>query len=322
MTRILIVDDDRTQAEEFAALLRSAGCEVTLAGNGKEATDLLRLELPDVVLTDLDMPVIDGLELVRAIRREYPALPVILMTATGTEAVAAKALHQGAASYVRKRSLAREVVRTVSTVLAVARALPKQEQVLDCLTDSSFAFVLDNDPSQVTPVLGLLEQVASLLHPGDPIERIRIGIALNEALVNAMQHGNLELSSELRQEDERIFRELGEQRRHESPYRQRRVRVRATLSCNEALYVVEDEGPGFDPATVPDPTDAANLERIGGRGLMLIRTFMDEVEHNEKGNRIILRKRYSSVERPAATDVGDSDQPTDSRVNLQGAAGV
>jgi CheY-like chemotaxis protein/anti-sigma regulatory factor (Ser/Thr protein kinase) len=321
MTRILIVDDDRTQAEEFATLLRGSGCEVTLAGNGKEATDLLRLELPDVVLTDLDMPVIDGLELVRTIRREYPALPVILMTATGTEAVAAKALHQGAASYVRKRSLAKEVVRTVSTVLAVARALPKQERVLDCLTDGSFAFVLDNDLSQVAPVLGLLDQVASLLHPGDPIERIRIGIALNEALLNAMQHGNLELSSDLRQDDERIFRELGEQRRQESPYRQRRVRVRATLSCNEAVYVVEDEGPGFDPATVPDPTDAANLERIGGRGLMLIRTFMDEVEHNERGNRIILRKRYSAVGPPAATDVGDSDQPM-VLGNLESAAGV
>jgi len=59
---------------------------------------------------------------------------------------------------------------------------------------------------------------------------------------------------------------------------------------------VEDEGPGFDPATVPDPTDPGNLERIGGRGLMLIRTFMDDVEHNEKGNRITLRKKYPTSE--------------------------
>ena len=123
MTRILVVDDHPTQAEEFGDLLRNAGCDVTLAGNGREAMDLLRLDLPDIVLTDLDMPVMDGLELVRAIRREYPALPVILMTAMGSEDVAARALHLGAASYVRKRSLAQEVVRTVGSVLAVARAL-------------------------------------------------------------------------------------------------------------------------------------------------------------------------------------------------------
>ena len=54
MTRILVVDDHRSQAEEFGVLLRKAGCDVTLAGNGREAMDLLRLDLPDIVLTDLD----------------------------------------------------------------------------------------------------------------------------------------------------------------------------------------------------------------------------------------------------------------------------
>ena len=101
--------------------------------------------------------------------------------------------------------------------------------------------------------------------PPRPTERIRVGIALNEALLNAIQHGNLELNSDLRQEDEQVFRDLGEERRRQPPYRDRRVHVRATLSRSEAVYVVEDEGPGFDPATVPDPTDPANLERIGGR---------------------------------------------------------
>ena len=296
MTRILVVDDDHSQVEEFGVLLRNAGCDVTLAGNGRVAMDLLRRDLPDIVLTDLEMPVMDGLELVQAIRRDYPALPVILMTAMGSEDVAARALHQGAASYVRKRNLAQEVVRTVGSVLAVVRALPQQERVLDCLTNGQLDFVLDNDPAQVPPLLGYLEQVASLLHPRDQTERIRVGIALNEAVLNAIQHGNLELSSDLRQEDEENFRELGEERRQKPPYRDRRVHVRATLSRAEAVYVVEDEGPGFDPATVPVPSDPTNLERIGGRGLMLIRIFVDEVEHNEKGNRITLRKRYPTIE--------------------------
>src|SRR3954452_16437424 len=211
MTRILVVDDHRSQAEEFGELLRGAGCDVTLAGNGREAMDLLRLDLPDIVLTDLDMPVMDGLELVQAIRRDYPALPVILMTAMGSEEVAARALLEGAASYVRKRSLAQEVVRTVGSVLAVARALPQQERMLDCLTHGQLDFDLGNDPAQVPPLLGYLEQAASLLHPRDRTERIRIGIALNEALLNAIQHGNLELNSDLRQEDEKVFLNLGEE---------------------------------------------------------------------------------------------------------------
>jgi len=298
MTRILVVDDDRPQAEEFSVLLRQAGCDVTLACNGRDALDILQRDLPDVVLTDLDMPEMNGLELVQAIRRDYPALPVILMTAMGSEDVAAKALHHGAASYVRKRNLAREVVRTVGSVLAVARALPQQERMLDCLTHDEIGFVLDNDPALIPPVLGHLELVAALLHPRDRTDRIRVGIALHEALLNAIQHGNLELDSDLRQGDEPLFQELGEERRRQSPYRDRRVRIRATLTRAEAVYVIEDEGSGFDPALVPLPTDPANIERIGGRGLMLIRTFMDEVEHNETGNRITLRKKYPTAESP------------------------
>jgi anti-sigma regulatory factor (Ser/Thr protein kinase) len=100
--------------------------------------------------------------------------------------------------------------------------------------------------------------------------------------------------------DERNFYDLGEQRRWQPPYQNRRVRVRAVLTRTEAEYVIEDEGPGFDPGTVADPTDPANIERIGGRGLMLMRAFMDEVEHSNGGKRITLRRRYRNAHCEAA----------------------
>ena len=56
-------------------------------------------------------------------------------------------------------------------------------------------------------------------------------------------------------------------------------------------YAIRDEGPGFDPSTLPDPTDPANLERVSGRGLLLIHAFMDEVRHNPTGNEITMVKR-------------------------------
>ena len=55
---------------------------------------------------------------------------------------------------------------------------------------------------------------------------------------------------------------------------------------------VKDQGKGFDPAKLPDPTDPANIEQACGRGLLLIRTFFDEVSHSPSGNEIIMiRKR-------------------------------
>jgi anti-sigma regulatory factor (Ser/Thr protein kinase) len=152
--------------------------------------------------------------------------------------------------------------------------------------------VLDNDLSLAPPLIGFLEGHAARLLACDRNELMRLGVALHEALLNAMQHGNLELSSDLRQEgDERAYRDLGAVRRQQPPYRDRKVRVHAQLSHLEALYVIEDEGPGFNVGSLPDPSDPANVGRIGGRGLTLIRTFMDEVRHNERGNRITLGKR-------------------------------
>ena len=92
-------------------------------------------------------------------------------------------------------------------------------------------------------------------------------------------------------QDEKNYRLLLEERRHTSPYARRRVHVLATETPTEARYVIRDEGQGFDPSRLPDPTDPANLEKTSGRGLLLIRTFMDEVRHNDKGDEIVMVKR-------------------------------
>ena len=65
----------------------------------------------------------------------------------------------------------------------------------------------------------------------------------------------------------------------------------AAISPEEVRYTIRDEGPGFDPGTIPDPTDPANIVKASGRGLLLINTFMDEVSHNETGNEITLIKK-------------------------------
>jgi len=87
------------------------------------------------------------------------------------------------------------------------------------------------------------------------------------------------------------YQELIAQRRRQPPYHYWRVQVRARVSRSEAVYGIRDEGPGFDPAALPDPTAPDNLERVSGRGLLLIRSFMDEVSHNAPGNQITMVKR-------------------------------
>jgi anti-sigma regulatory factor (Ser/Thr protein kinase) len=106
-----------------------------------------------------------------------------------------------------------------------------------------------------------------------------------------MYHGNLEIASDVRERSEAEYQKTIAERRRLKPYRDRRIYVSSKESLAEVRYQIRDEGPGFDPTKLPDPTDPSNLEKTTGRGLLLIRTFMDEVFHNDQGNQITMVKR-------------------------------
>ena len=293
MATVLVVDDVAMDRFLAGTLLEEhPGWTAVYAEDGREALSIIQKEVPDLVLTDLQMPEVNGLELVEAIRRDYSYVPVILMTAHGSEEIAVAALKVGAASYVPKRDLARDLVPTTEKMLDMARTSRNQQQVLECLIETEFRFLLSNDPIRVRPLISHLQDHMTMMNLTDKGGQIRVGTALHECLINAMEHGNLELTSELREsEDPEAYRQLVEERRLQQPYRDRRVLVVARFSRQEAVFVVRDDGRGFNTSNLPDPTDPANLGKCTGRGLFLIRTFMDEVSFNATGNEITMSKR-------------------------------
>src|SRR5690606_19706051 len=128
-----VVDDSAVDRRLVGGLLRqSPGLEVQYAGNGAEALEIIRLAPPDLVITDLQMPEMDGLALVQAMRREFPTIPVILITAHGSEELAVKALESGAVSYVPKGQLAQRLLTTVQQVLTVTTE-QAYEDLIRCL---------------------------------------------------------------------------------------------------------------------------------------------------------------------------------------------
>ncbi|MEX2213306.1 MAG: response regulator [Phycisphaeraceae bacterium] len=292
MTIAMVVDDSKTDQRLAGRLLETRlDMTVIYADNGKVALQLLLENTPDVVVTDMQMPEVDGIGVVTAVRRDYPTVPVILMTAHGSEALAAEALRLGASGYVPKRLLSRDLSPTVERSLAIAGSRKNQQHAVECLTSTEARFQLDNDTSRIHPVINYLRQDLAPLGLCDETALMRIGVALDEALSNAIIHGNLGVDSTLRSADCEAYARLIEERRADPAFAQRRVELTATLSSTEAVYVVHDQGEGFDPSAVPDPTDPGNIEKCSGRGLLLIRTFMDEVQHNERGNMITMIKR-------------------------------
>ncbi len=290
-TTVLVVDDSPFDRYFIGKLLHSLDdVRVVFAENGRAGLAAVDRESPSVILTDLIMPDMEGLELVQEVRALYPHISVVLMTAYGSEDVAMRALRAGAANYIAKKDLARDLRPTIRQIIALSTNSRERRRILKSMVRRESAFVLGNDPNLIMPLLKLLQEELEGLSLCDATGLLRVGVALQEALVNALYHGNLEVSSDLRQEDEREFDELARSRFTLEPYRSRQIRVQVQIDRDAARFVVADEGPGFDTEAFHKPADAEDFGRIGGRGLLLIRTFMDHVSFNSSGNQITMVK--------------------------------
>ena len=293
---ILVVDDSALDRRLAGALLaKDPTLRPVYAKDGLEALAEIERERPAAVVTDLQMPGMNGLELVEAVRKRYPALPIVLMTAHGSEEIAMLALRTGAASYVPKRRLAEELVTIVRDLVSLRRVRRTSDPGLEpgARRDDGEAkrFSIGNDIGEATDFLAQVESDVARVGVCDETGAMQIGVALREALANAVFHGNLEVSSELLEHGGSAFSDLASERRKQAPYASRRVRIEARIDASQVVFIIEDDGPGFDPGSLPDPLDLSNLEKPSGRGLMLIRTFMDDVTFNERGNQIRMVKR-------------------------------
>ena len=289
MAKVLVVDDTAVDRRLAGGLLeKSPNLEVSYANNGAEALKAIRESMPDLVLTDLQMPDVDGLELVTSITEQHPDLPVVLMTAHGSENVAAQALANGAACYVPKRELAEELLPTVSQILSMSDSDQLYKKLITCSTKTEFEFDLENDPSLIEPLVDLIQQVISSMNLFDSAGRVRLGVALEHALVNAIFRGNLELD---RNETNILDQQAVATKMQQAPFRDRHVYVSALMTRDLAQFVIRDEGPGFDKTLIPNAGDPNAFRDGVGRGLVLIKTFMDEVIFNDSGSQITLIKR-------------------------------
>jgi serine/threonine-protein kinase RsbW len=140
----------------------------------------------------------------------------------------------------------------------------KRDSKLDLETGPAIVAHISSDPAEARRVQEEIERALKAHNYAEP-EIFAIRLAVEEALVNAIKHGN------------RLDRA-------------KKVRVAYHVRAEHFEIVVADEGPGFDPDDVPDPTAAENLERCCGRGLMLMRHYMCEVAFNRRGNSVRMRK--------------------------------
>ncbi|MFI7211865.1 response regulator transcription factor [Micromonospora maritima] len=122
--RVLVVDDDRTVADVVCRYLEHAGYEVEHVGDGSAALDTVARHPPHLVVLDLMLPVLDGLEVCRRLRERPDGVPIVMLTARGDEADRILGLQLGADDYLGKPFSPRELVLRVRSVLRRAGGEP------------------------------------------------------------------------------------------------------------------------------------------------------------------------------------------------------
>ena len=258
--RILIIDDHNDLAEALDEVFSHTGHEVKVVEDRDSALEIPNIDDFDMIITDLD-----GEGLVdpdHAVAGNGSTCIPNPRTAVPGEHV--KAFKICANRFRRDGFNEQELKDLVATVLDYKiKFVDKVDYVRELHENIEFEL-----PSAISLMHIVLEYLLKRVEKLGVIkaEQSNLFVALDEAFVNAVKHGNKFDAS-------------------------KNVRITAEVSKREARFTIEDEGEGFDVATIPDPLDPENLFKTSGRGVLFIYNIMDEVKYNERGNRLTMVKR-------------------------------
>ncbi|MBD3672220.1 MAG: response regulator [Planctomycetaceae bacterium] len=288
MPRILVVDDSPMDRVRVGNFLEKSHVDyrISFAADGKEALLQIENTSPDIVVTDMQMPEMDGFELVREVKLKHPLIPVILITSKGSEQIAAKALKVGAVSYVPKSTMAEHLPQTIERTLNAAYRDRMHSRLMHALDHSQSQFTLQNDPELIELVVQFFEEMLRGLPLQDEGERLRSGEALKHALWHVWLFGNLELDPAI--ENENDLREQTQNRSRMQKYSSRSMSVSAEISETKAVFRIRHQGA---PLQIPEPgvTDTSS-HRPYDRAILLMQSIMDQVEVSEDGQLLTLTK--------------------------------
>ena len=297
MSSILLVEDSPTQALQMKMLLESAFHQVTCCDDGTSAIEHLQNGVCELVVTDLELPLMNGLELIKQMQCDFPQVPAVLVTGQGSERLAAEALRAGATAYVPKSMVDDMLLGTVEDVLGVLRTDRSYSELIDCTVENRLIFELPNKLELLTTAIDLTMQLAGGMQLLSGVDRYRVWTALQHAASNAIYRGNLELTRQQWQQSSGEDDQPGEssalvaERLHATPYKDRKIHYDARLMRDLIRIVIRDEGRGFDVHGLADENAQQSMSADGGRGLVLMRNFMDKVSFNSSGNEVTLIKQ-------------------------------
>jgi len=291
MNQILIIDDEEAVRNVLEIALTEKGYEVAVAENGKKGLELFKKKRPEIVLTDVMMPEMTGLEFTRFLNEMNTDTDVIVMTGYGTEEVVIEALHAGASNYIKKPILFEDLFSIIDRIITKRKNKRRVEPAKDAVVFEKKDLVIGND---LSTVWGAVNQLLFNLHSGidrNVVEGMRIG--LYEIIVNAIEHGNLGITYEekSRAQKNNSYVQLLQDRKNKADEEEKKVRISSTYDREWLIIQIKDDGKGFDYRGIPEARSSETMLASHGRGIFLTSLYFDTLSFIDPGNAVRLTKK-------------------------------
>lgn len=289
--KILVIENDFISRNYLRDLFNYSGYQCVTAQNASDGLDVYLSEKPDVIICNMLLPGMSGLELLNTIRKKDSKTSIIIATTKSSENIAIQAFRLGATDFLKKPIQDKDILPILEKLKEKHQAEPQDIKYGDVEQGSmKFTFRTELDSVHL-----IVERLIGELGDDffDEDDKINIELGLIELITNALEHGNLNISFDEKTAacDNNTLEELLESRMKDPTYSNRLITVNFEYTPEECIWSIIDEGDGFDISQLPDPTAKENLDSLHGRGIFMTKLFFDSLEYKGKGNQAVAIKR-------------------------------
>jgi len=297
--KVLIVEDDAASREFLLDTVESQGFEVRVATDGLSGLEAFKKFNPDIVLSDIRMPKMDGLEMLKEIRKLDSNVIVVMSTAFGCEEYAIKALHYRANNYLKKPIRHKDLLplfHKCSSIIKTSDSVDIPE-IGSAEVKTHFTLTLQSSVEDIPDMVNLLMKATS--GSLDEKEILNTKFGLTELLTNAIENGNLEITSEEWAEafltGDKGLKILRGKKMSDPLIARRTVKVTYKSDDEYFEWVISDQGKGFDWQRVLRECDGMSPMDLECKGIFLSRFHFDGMEYMDNGSTVRVRKRRTSI---------------------------